>query len=152
MIIRELFTKEAKCCLSSDTCREAGEIMEEFNCGFVPVINDRQSKKLVGGGTDRDIALCLTRSNRAAGMVRVEECMSMDPVTISESSDLDEAIRRMEQAKVHRLPVVDRGGRLLGVLSLKDIALLAGREEVIAHPTGLELQLAEIVESIAASR
>lgn len=150
MEIRDLFTRDPVACLPSDTCMKAGEIMEERNCGFVPVISG-STRKVVGVVTDRDIALCLTRTNRPAGRVRVEECMSMDPTVITEAAEVEDAVRLMELAAIHRLPVVDAEGKLVGVLSLKDIALAAGREDVLEHPSELETQVAELIETIAAA-
>lgn len=152
MMIREFFTRDPKACLPSDDLKKAGEIMDRCNCGFVPVVSDMTSRKIIGVVTDRDIALCLTRTGRPAGKVKVQECMTAQPKTIHPESELDDAVRLMEAAAVHRLPVVDEGGKLIGVLSLKDIALLASREEAMARPSELERQLAELLETIAAAR
>jgi signal-transduction protein with cAMP-binding, CBS, and nucleotidyltransferase domain len=85
------------------------------------------------------------------GQVAVEECMTRQPKTIGPDAELEDAATLMEALAVHRLPVVDEG-RLVGVLSLKDIARQARKQWARAGPNVAERQMTEILEAIAAAR
>ena len=151
MKIRDLMTKDPEACTPEDSCLVAGEIMRRRNCGFVPVVDKWETRRVVGVVTDRDIALHLIRADRPASQVPVGDCMTRSPKIISSEACLDEASEIMEFAAVHRLPVVEEG-RLVGVLALKDIAAYARREWASAGEHAVERQMADIVESIAVAR
>lgn len=151
MIVRDMMTADPEASLPQDTLAMAGEIMQRRNCGFVPVVNSQEAKRVVGILTDRDIALHLTRTRASADAVTVEACMSKSPVVISPEADLIEAAELMERYAVHRLPVVDQG-TLVGVLSLSNIALQAKREWASTGPHQAEQQMADIIEAIAAAQ
>lgn len=151
MKIRDLMTKEPEACLSADSCVTAGEIMLRRNCGFVPVIEDQRSKRVVGVVTDRDIALHLVRADCPPSQLPVKACMTQQPKMISPDAELDEAAEIMESAAIHRLPVVE-GGALVGVLALKDIAGAARAEWGALGDHKAERQVAEIVEAISTAR
>ncbi len=151
MQIREIMTTDPEACLKIDSCAIAVGIMRQRNCGFVPVVDSHVTKRLIGVVTDRDIALHFEDVIRPAMEVPVEECMTRDVKTIAPDATLNEAAKLMEQFAVHRLPVVERG-RLVGVLSLKDIAVAADRRWAYPESATAEQKLGEIVEAIASSR
>lgn len=151
MKIRDLMTQNPDACLPTDSCLTAGKIMIRRNCGFVPVIKDRESMEVVGVITDRDIALHLTWENVAPGQALVRDCMTGEPKTVSPETTLGEAATLMESAAIHRLPVVENG-RLVGVLALKDIAVFARQGAKLAGDAFADYRVSEIVESIATAR
>jgi CBS domain-containing protein len=151
MNVRELMTPDPEVCLPSDTCATAGKAMQRRRCGCLPVVASRASQRVVGIVTDRDLALALAQSEGPAGTLRVEECMTRDPKTIGPDADLTEAAQLMEQLAVHRVPVVE-DERLIGILSLKDIAIAACRRATSAGPNVAERQLVDIIEAIAAAQ
>lgn len=151
MKIRELMTQDPEACLPSETCLTAGRIMARRNCGFVPVVRDRETLQVVGVLTDRDIALHLTRENVPPAQALVRECMTREPKTVPPEGTLEQATELMESAAVHRLPVVE-GDRLIGVLALKDIAVFARQGAKLAGDAHAEERVAEIVEAISTAR
>jgi CBS domain-containing protein len=151
MYVRDLISPEPEACLPTDHCGTVGAIMRRHNCGFVPVIDTPFDRRVVGVVTDRDIALDLTRTDVPASRWAVGLCMSSPAVTVEADAPIDDAVALMERWALQRLPVTRRG-RLVGVLSLKDIALLARLESDRIGPHPTEHQVAEIVEAIAASR
>jgi CBS domain-containing protein len=151
MLVRELMSANPAVCRPDATVAAAGGAMRERRCGFLPVIEDITSRRLVGVVTDRDLLLGLVRTNRPATELLVEACMTRGPKTIGPDDDLKDAAAVMEQAAVHRLPVV-QDGRVAGVLSLKDIAAAAGRGWRSSGPNVAERQMAEILEAIAAAQ
>ena len=125
--------------------------MREHRCGFIPVMDDGVPSRLVGVVTDRDLALHLARMDHPASQLPVAGCMTREPSTVTPDAELEDAARIMEAHGIHRLPVVG-GGRLVGVLSVKDIARAAKREWASAGPHIAERQLAEILEAIATAQ
>lgn len=105
-----------------DTAETAASIMREENVGFLPVVSDVDSRRLVGVVTDRDLAMAVVAENREPRMTRVGYIMTREPITIAPWDGVREAERRMADAEVRRLPVVDEDGLVLGVLSLHDLA------------------------------
>jgi len=144
-------TTNAKACVPEQSCATAGAIMRRRRCGFLPIVKSQKTKQVIGVLTDRDIMLHLVRLNRPASRVSVKVCMTDAPTTISSEADLEDAVRVMKGAALRRLPVVDRG-KLVGVLSLQDIALAARRQWAYVGPHINEQHVTEILEAIAVAR
>jgi CBS domain-containing protein len=151
MDVRELMTSEPAVCLAADSLAAVGALMARRRCGFIPVVESRESLRVAGVLTDRDVALHLARTDRPAAQVPAGECMTREPATIGPDANLTEAAELMERLAIHRLPVVD-GGRLVGILSLKDIAIAARGLASSAGPNVAERQLVDIIEAIAAAQ
>lgn len=96
---------------------EAAALMRRHDIGALPVV---AGGRLVGILTDRDIVLRALPVGGSAATVGA--AMSPDPVTCRAEDDVDGAAVRMSDEQVRRLPVVDRSGRLVGLISLGDIA------------------------------
>lgn len=151
MQVRALMTSDPVVCLPADSCAVAGQRMQQRQCGFLPVVESLATQRVVGVLTDRDLALHLVKVDRPASQVLVRACMAQPVTSISPDAELEEAAAAMEAIAVHRLPVVE-AGRVIGVLSLKDIAREARRAWARTGPNVAERQLREIMEAIAAVR
>jgi CBS domain-containing protein len=137
----DLMTRHPRCCNAGDNLLDAIRIMKEVNVGFVPVC-DANGERLVGVVTDRDIAMALSNDEKPSAY-RLENVMSRDPITVRPDDDAMTCARVMEDAQVRRVPVVDRDQKLLGVISLADVARKAvSRKE-------LESELGSIVERVS---
>ena len=93
--------------------------MEELNVGVIPVCADG---KVVGMVTDRDIVVRGVARGLAAPTTALREVMSEQVETCFDDDPLDAATQKMEESKIRRLPVLDRQGQLVGILSLGDVA------------------------------
>lgn len=119
MKVSEAMTPEVQLAEPNQSIREAANLMGQLDIGALPVAeNDR----LVGMITDRDIAV------RAIGQGRgpdtpVREVMTSDIKYCYDDQSVDEVCRNMADLRVRRLPVVNRDKRLVGILSLGDLAL-----------------------------
>ncbi len=109
----------------------ASRTMQEVDCGVLPVVDDEGT--LVGIVTDRDICLSLAKHDRTPDGIAVEEVMSDRVHTCGPEDTIASALATMQKNRVRRLPVLESSGRLLGLLSLDDIALEA-RELVGLEP------------------
>ena len=151
MEARDLMTREPDVCLPTDSCAVAADIMRRRPCGFVPVVDGPATRRVVGVVTDRDLALYLAQADCCASEAPVSACMTREVKTVTQDAELEEVARTMEGAGVHRLPVIERG-RLVGVLSLSDLALAARKEWASPGPHRAGAQLLDILEAIAAAR
>lgn len=112
--------------VSADTpVTEIARIMQTDDIGAVPV---GKNDKLIGMVTDRDIALRVVAAGRDPSKTTAEEVMTKGIVYCRTGETVEDAIHLMDQRKIRRLPVIDDNKRLVGMLSLGDIAHSAGRE------------------------
>ncbi|MDE6268885.1 MAG: IMP dehydrogenase [Muribaculaceae bacterium] len=96
------------------TVRDALAMMEEYHIGGIPVVNDE--RKLVGIVTNRDLRFELDLNRK------IDEVMTSENlVTTTQSTNLEEAAQILQHHKIEKLPVVDAEGRLVGLVTYKDI-------------------------------
>src|SRR5215212_2135883 len=120
MTVADLMTRDVPTSRIGDTLNQAAQLMWEGRSGAVAVLDDGQ--RVVGVLTDRDA--CMAAYTQGARMcdIPVSIAMSSSVVTCPPSSTIEEAENAMMAHDVRRLVVVDPDGRLLGMLSLDDIA------------------------------
>ena len=128
----DVMTKDPTCCLISDPVSRAAQIMRDEDVGSVPVVDDATTKRLVGILTDRDIVIQVIADGKNSGDVRVEEVMSRNPVTCKAEEDIQNAMDRMSQHQIRRIPVVDGRDRLQGIISQADLATRVDRPDKTA--------------------
>lgn len=144
MLVRDYMTAHPWVAYPDETCLDAAAIMEDKNCGLVPVVRGKDDATLLGVVTDRDLFLALCRRGCAPGELVLESCLTRHPVTCAPQMPVTEAAARMRRNRVRRLPVCDPEGRLVGVLSLADLA----RASVESH-TLSKADLAEVLEALS---
>jgi CBS domain-containing protein len=122
MKARELMTAQPACCTPEETVGDAARLMREHDCGCIPVVEDKETERLVGVITDRDIA-CRCAAEDMGPDTPVSEVMSRDPKCCGPDDDVDRVERIMAETQVRRVPVVDERGRALGIIAQADLAL-----------------------------
>lgn len=120
MKIREIMTPDAQCVGPDETLVDAASLMRQLDVGVLPVCAET---KVVGMITDRDITVRAVADARDPGATKVREIMSPGSVSVFEDDDVDEAVRVMEEHQVRRAPVFNHEERLVGIVSLGDIAV-----------------------------
>ncbi|HUH11194.1 MAG TPA: CBS domain-containing protein [Brevundimonas sp.] len=118
MKIRDVMSKDVQVARPDDTLQEVAARMAAGDFGFIPVAD---GENLVGALTDRDIAVRAVAAG-AAPNARVVEFLSRDALVVRADDDLKIALDLMSSRQVRRLPVVDKDGRLVGVVSLGDLS------------------------------
>lgn len=111
-------TKDVSCVKETDSVQRAAQVMEQVNCGSVPVCDS--SQKVVGVITDRDIVISAVA--KGSNNATCGDCMSRQVVTCQPDTDAHEAADLMAQHQIRRLPVVDSSGKLCGICSIGDLA------------------------------
>ena len=146
MQVKKLMNKQVASCPSHENLERAAQVMCELDCGCVPVIDS--GGKVVGMLTDRDICMAAYYQGRLLGEIPVSSAMSREVFGCLPDDDLTVAEFIMERKQVHRLPVIDEDGRLVGLLSLTDIARRSLQEEGKRHPLK-GLQSTEVAHTLA---
>lgn len=124
MDIRDIMTpySELATARRTDLITDVARKMKENDTGVIPVVDEIDTKSLVGVITDRDIAVRVVAAGIDPATARVSEFMTEDPECLTSDADIKEASETMADLQVHRLPVVD-DGNLVGIVSLGDIAV-----------------------------
>ena len=119
MNVREIMSTDVRCAKPDNTIVEAAGLMLSLDVGAVPVCDE---DRLAGMLTDRDITLRVAAEGRDPRRTRVREAMSAGIIAVFEDQSVEEAERVMEEKQVRRLPVLNREKRLVGIVSLGDLA------------------------------
>lgn len=129
MRVSEAMTRQVKICTPGQSIREVAKTMAEIDAGAMPV---GENDRLIGMITDRDIAIRGVALGKGPD-TPVREIMSEHVEYCYDDEDLDRVAEGMAQVRVRRLPVVNREKRLVGILSLGDVARKDGHPEVVAE-------------------
>lgn len=120
MKVRDLMTTLVGTCRAFDGADSAARVMWEQDCGSVPVVDEDGAVQ--GMVTDRDLCMAAYTQGRALRDIRVSSAMSEHLWWCRPDDDVDDAARLMREHQVRRLPVVGAGNRLVGIVSLSDLA------------------------------
>jgi CBS domain-containing protein len=147
--VGDVMTSAVRNCPLHASINDAAHLMWENDCGWIPVV-DLESN-VVGVITDRDIAMATYTQGRPLFEIPIETVMSKKIIACEAGDTISLALKRMRDAKIHRLPVLDGEARLVGVVSLSDIArsveIDSGSSR--ANPA---IELAETVSAIRKAR
>lgn len=126
MRISEIMSCDVRLANPQQTLQEAARMMAELDVGAIPVAeNDR----LIGMLTDRDIAVRAVAAGKNPATCKVAECMTSDVKYVFDDETTDDLARNMSTLQVRRLPVLNREKRLVGIVSLGDLATTSGAGE-----------------------
>ena len=128
MKIKDVMTRDPRRIAPDASVRQAARLMRKHGVGILPVCSS--SGRLMGMLTDRDLVVRALAPARDPDTTRVSDVMSRDPAWCREDEDLESAAQVMESRRVRRVPVLDRRGHLIGLLSIDDIARPAGRRDL----------------------
>ncbi|MGE5177147.1 MAG: cyclic nucleotide-binding/CBS domain-containing protein [Hyphomicrobiales bacterium] len=122
MKVRDLMQTEVRTCTLDTDLGTAARVMWDHDCGIVPVTDG--GGRIAGVVTDRDICIAAATKDRAPSQIRVREVMDQKPRTCGPDDDVRRAMEAMAEARVRRLPVVEKE-KVRGILSLNDLILRA---------------------------
>jgi CBS domain-containing protein len=126
MKVSELMTPDVEIVGPDDTLHTAAKMMADLDTGALPV---GENDKLVGMITDRDITIRAVAEGRDPDKTKVRDAMSEHIRFCFEDEDTREVGRKMSEWAVRRLPVLNRDKRLVGIVSLGDLATGGAEEE-----------------------
>ena len=120
MIVADLMTENTARIRPDQSLSDAARLMWECDCGALPVLNE--AGEVCGMITDRDICMATWLRNSPPSALPVSGTMSRQLHYCSPHDPISAAEALMRAKQVRRVPVIDREGQLLGILSLADIA------------------------------
>lgn len=129
MQVKNIMTPNPACCTSDTNLQEVARLMVEHDCGESPVVESKQSMKLVGVITDRDITCRAVAEGKNPLELTAGDCMSSPCVTVTPEMSVEDCCKVMEENQVRRVPVVDENGDCCGIVAQADIAQHASTQE-----------------------
>jgi CBS domain-containing protein len=127
MKVRDVITSQVEIIHPDATLKEAAEKMSKLDVGLLPVCDGEQ---LVGMITDRDITVRATAHGSNPNTTTVREAMTPEVVYCFDDQDIETAAQMMEMRQIRRVPVVNRSKRLVGIVSLGDLAVKTGNRDL----------------------
>lgn len=128
MKAQEFMKKSPAVCTPEDTLQEAAQLMEQHDCGSIPVVENKRDKKLVGMITDRDIA-CRAVARGKSDQFYVKDVMTKNVVTVTPHTPLSECCKTMKEKQLRRLVVADENRAPVGIVCQSHIARHATKEQ-----------------------
>lgn len=125
----DIMTKDVTICSPQTVLREVADKMQDDNVGSIPVVD---GGRLVGIITDRDIVCRVIAEGQDTRTTPASAAMSEDLVTCTPDESVIDAIRKMAEHQIRRIPVCDINGRVRGIIAMADIALEAERDRDLA--------------------
>lgn len=127
MLVKEIMSRDVRVTQPHATLREAAEMMKVFDVGPLPICD---GDRLVGIITDRDITTRAVAEGQDCWEGKVRDAMSTDLAWCYDDDDVATAARQMRDHQLRRLLVLDRNKRLVGIVSLGDLAVHTGDAQV----------------------
>jgi CBS domain-containing protein len=127
MQVREIMTPNPACCTADTTLQEVARMMVDNDCGEIPIVRSRSDRTVIGVVTDRDIVCRLIAAGKNPIEYTAEACMSTPVIAVRESTPVEKCAQLMEESRIRRVPVIDGGGMVCGIVSQADIAKHASR-------------------------
>ena len=121
-LIVDLMTRDVRTCTDDDALDVAARLLWESDCGCLPVVSRGEPPHVVGMLTDRDICMAAYTTGARLAEIRVSQARSRQAWCCPSTATVEDALAIMRLRRVNRLPVVDAEGRLVGLLSLSDVA------------------------------
>jgi len=132
MKVSECMTRDVRTVRPDQTVREAAQLMAEMDAGVLPV---GEKDKLVGMITDRDIAIRAVAEGEGPD-TPVRNAMTHEVKYCFEDEDVGHVARNMGDLQVRRLPVLNRSKRLVGIVTLGDLACSNADEKLVGEALG----------------
>jgi CBS domain-containing protein len=145
MQVRDIMTNRLAYCTPQANLEEVAEMMVQYDCGAIPVI-DPGSNKALGLITDRDIVCRSVAIHQNPAGMTAQQVMSEPVAAVTPQSSLEDCLTKMEAAQVRRMLVVDQAGKLCGMVSQADIVRTLPEHEIaellrdVSTPTGTASQ------------
>jgi CBS domain-containing protein len=121
MRVSEVMTHDPVCCTRTTSVRNAVRMMRARDIGFLPVIDELWTRKLMGVVTDRDLCLAALGEPHDPALTTVEDCMATDLVTCTPDMDTREILETMAEHQIRRVPVIDREAHVQGIVGISDL-------------------------------
>ena len=140
MLVKDAMTSDPACCTADSGLQEVAKQMLDNDCGCIPVVDSKDSMKPVGMITDRDITIRAVAEGKNPLDLTASDVMTVNAVTVTPDTTLEECCNLMEENLIRRVAVVDENGACCGMIAQADIAI-----------NGDESKTAEVVQEVSRS-
>ncbi len=120
MEVKECMSTKVCYCTPENSVKDVAKLMCDNHVGCVPVCNDNNC--VVGVITDRDVILRTIACDKDVCNTKVTDIMTTNPCCCSPETKIDEATKLMSNLQIRRIPVCDNNNKIVGILSLGDLA------------------------------
>lgn len=138
MQVKNIMTENPAVCTDIMSLQEVARMMNEYDCGCIPVVENEENKKPIGMITDRDITIRTVAHGKNPLQMTAGEVMTPQVITVTPDQSVEECCNVMEKNQIRRVAVVDENGSCCGIVAQADIALDAD-----------ESKTAEVVQEVS---
>ncbi len=129
MLVGEICNRDVVIATPNESVQQAAQLMRQYHVGDVVVVEERQGQQIPKGIlTDRDIVIELIAKEVDLQSINIGDVMSLELLTAQENEDVLDVLKRMRHKGVRRLPVVNRSGGLVGILTTDDVIDLVAEQ------------------------
>lgn len=146
MQIKQVMSHPVVTCPADSTLDQAARLMWEFDCGVIPVVGN--DGRLTGVVTDRDICMAAYTQGRALNTIPVSTAMARVVVAGHAEDSVESVENLMRTNQVRRVPILDGEERVVGLVSMNDLARVAMR----AHRSGVDRELVKTLAAVCQPR
>lgn len=125
--IKDVMNTNFKWMAPDSPVAQVAQTMRDMDCGFMPLA---ENDKIIGMVTDRDITLRAVAEGKNPAETKARDIMTAKTFYCYDDQDIEEVCNNMGEIQVRRLPVVNRDKRLVGIVSMGDLAQVASRPNV----------------------
>jgi len=143
MSVEDVMNRKVHTCRPEDSLKVPAQLMWERDVGCIPVVD--LDARPVGMITDRDICMSCYFTGKPLDQQDVRQAMAKKVHAAREGQSIQSAEELMRSKQIRRLPVVDKAGKLVGIVSVNDLALAAGKERAV-KPDEVAATLASICQ------
>ena len=140
MLVKDAMTSDPACCTTESGLQEVAKQMLDNDCGCIPVVDSKDNLKPIGMITDRDITIRAVAEGKNPLDLTASDVMTVNAVTVTPETTLEECCNMMEANLIRRVAVVDENGACCGMIAQADIAINAD-----------ESKTAEVVQEVSRS-
>jgi len=145
MQVNEIMTPNPACCTPDSTLLEVAQMMEQYDCGCIPVVDSHSDMRPVGTITDRDITIRTVAADHNPIAMKASDIMTTDIATVTPNMSVEECFDVMEDKEIRRVLVVDAQGKCCGIVAQADVV------QSTASPIRTNKVIREISESAPSS-
>lgn len=120
MNVKDCMSTKVCFCTPDSTVKDVAKLMSDNHVGCIPVCNDE--KCVVGVITDRDVILRSIACDKDVSSTKVSDIMTCNPCCCTPETTINEATKLMSDLQIRRIPVCDTNNKIVGILSLGDLA------------------------------
>ena len=148
--VKGVMTPVVQTCRPEDSLERAAQLLWEYDCGCLPVTDGEGIARAMI--TDRDICMAAFSQGKPLSEMHVADSMSRELVACGPEEELTTAADLMAKYQVRRLPVVDEGGRVQGLLSVNDLACCSTEENPHINKNSVTAEMLHVLSAVSQHR